>query len=73
MGVAVIVLIVVIMKLWAGRESDRQTHKVELAAKDALIKELQDQRLELALAGRDIVRTLQATLDAIAMRAGKGS
>ena len=73
-GAACIVLAVVIVYLWRAREKDRVDHKAEIAAKDALINELQDQRLEEALAGRDIIRTFQTTLDAFlqALRGGKG-
>lgn len=32
--------------MWRGRESDRKEHKLELAAKDALIMQLYEKRIE---------------------------
>lgn len=74
LGVSCAVLGVALIFLWRAREKDRLDHKVDLAAKDALINELQEQRLEEALAGRDIIKTFQTTLDAFlqAVRGGKG-
>ena len=74
LGVSCAVLGLVIIYLWRAREKDRVDHKVELAAKDALINQLQEQRLAEALTGRDIIKTFQATLDAflVAVRGGKG-
>jgi hypothetical protein len=57
-----------------GRARDRRiAHKADIAAKDALINELQEQRLTEALASRDVIRSIQTTLDAFlqAVR-GKG-
>lgn len=73
LGASCLVLMIVAVMLWRAREKDRLDHKVELAAKDALINELQEQRLEEALAGRDSLKSFQTTLDAFlqAVR-GKG-
>lgn len=74
LGVSCAVLLLALIYLWRAREKDRLDHKVDIAGKDALIKELQEQRLTEALAGRDIIKTFQTTLDAFlqAVRGGKG-
>jgi uncharacterized protein YqfA (UPF0365 family) len=73
LGASCVVLALVILKLWGARETDRTRHEANIAAKDALINDLQEQRLAEALAGRDVIRTIQTTLDAFlqAVR-GKG-
>jgi hypothetical protein len=73
LGASCIVLALVILKLWGARETDRLKHEANIAAKDALINELQEQRLTEALASRDVIRTIQTTLEAFlqAVR-GKG-
>lgn len=73
-GATCIILALVILKLWTEMKSERAAHKVELAAKDALIKELYDARLSEARIGFDIARTTQSSLDAFLMAVrGKGS
>lgn len=72
-GSTCVVLALVVLKLWTEMKSERAAHKVELAAKDALIKELYDARLIEARVGFDIAKTTQSSLDAflLAVR-GKG-
>lgn len=73
LGIIVIGLGTVVAKLWAELKAERAVHKVEIAAKDALIKELQEQRLAEALAGREVQRSVQTSLDAFlaAIHGGK--
>lgn len=73
LGVAVVALALVVIKLWGELKAERAAHKVEIAAKDALIKELNDDRLQEARVGFDIAKANQSTLDAflLAVR-GKG-
>lgn len=73
LGVTCIVLALTVLKLWSELKAERSTHKTELAAKDALIKELYDDRLTEARVGFDIARTTQSSLDAfLAAVRGKG-
>lgn len=74
LGVICIALVYFIMMLRAELRDLRVAHKVEIAAKDSLINELQESRLQEARVGFDIARANQATLDAFlsAIRA-KGS
>ena len=74
LGVTCVVLALVVVKLWNQMNSERSAHKIELAAKDAKIDELYDERLAEAKAVADIARTVQASLDAFlsAIRGGKG-
>lgn len=74
-GVTCLILLFTVGYLWRTREADRvaadarldavrKEHTAQIAAKDALINDLQQQRLNEALAGRDLTRTYQATMDA---------
>lgn len=64
LGVSVIALALVVIVLWRTRESDRLTHKKEIAAKDALIDQLHDQILAESRAGSDLARSVERTLEA---------
>lgn len=73
LGATCVVLAVVIIKLWNEIRAERAAHKVELASKEALIKDLYDARLAEARVGYEIARSTQNSLDAflIALRGGK--
>lgn len=73
LGITCVVLSLVVLKLWAEIKAERAAHKIEVAAKDALINDLQDERLAEARAGFDVAKQTEKTLDAflLAVR-GKG-
>ncbi|RWX72615.1 hypothetical protein [Mesorhizobium sp. M2A.F.Ca.ET.039.01.1.1] len=73
LGAIVIALVYFILMLRSELRDTRAAHKVEIAAKDALINELQEQRLKEARVGFEIANQSKATLDAFltALR-GKG-
>ncbi|TCR01052.1 hypothetical protein [Neorhizobium sp. JUb45] len=72
-GTTCVVLALVVLKLWTEIKGERAAHKIELASKDALIKDLYEARLQEAKAGFDIARTTQSSLDAfLAAVSGKG-
>lgn len=73
MGAIVVALVYFILMLRGELRDLRAVHKVEIAAKDALINDLQEQRLKEARVGFDVARANQATLEAFlqAIR-GKG-
>lgn len=74
LGASCIVLMAALAKLWHSREKDRIDHKAEIDAKDKLIFDLQEQRLNEAKAAREAVHTAQnsATLEAFLQAIGKG-
>ncbi|PZO78420.1 MAG: hypothetical protein DI629_12015 [Mesorhizobium amorphae] len=85
LGVATLLLICVVIHLWKKLDAERlawrtelaslrDAHKIEVAAKDALIEELHDDILKEARTGFDNSRSTQATLDAfIATIRGRGA
>lgn len=60
-GAVCIALVWIALKLWAKCERLEAEHKVELAAKDALIKELYDARVEEAKVGYEILKSNEKT------------
>ncbi len=74
-GVVCVALGWIAWKLWLKLESERAAHKLEVAAKDALIKELYDARVDEAKAGYEVVKSndkmLEAFLIAINGKASK--
>lgn len=64
LGVTVIALGFVAWRLWVKLETERREHKVELAAKEALINKLYDDRLNEARVGFDVARANANSLDA---------
>lgn len=74
LGVTCVVLMAVIAKLWHSREKDRIDHKAEVAAKDSLIQQIQNERLAEAVSANKAVAAAQAnvTLEAFAHLIKKG-
>lgn len=64
LGLAVLALVYFILMLRAELKDVRAVHRVELAEKDKLIFQLQENRLSEARIGFDVARSNQATLDA---------
>ena len=64
-GVIIIGLIYLIFLLRAELRDTRSAHRVELAEKDKLIYEIQEERVGEARAGYEIIRSIQTTQDAI--------
>lgn len=64
LGVAVIGLVYFILMLRAELKDVRTNHKVEIAAKDALILELQEKRLVESQQGYQIASSVTSTLNA---------
>lgn len=62
-GSICVALALFILKLWAEMKSERAAHKVELAAKDALINDLYEARITEARVGFDIVKANERALD----------
>ena len=60
-GSVCVALAFFILKLWAEMKSERAAHKIELAAKDALINELYEARVSEARIGYDIIKTNDKT------------
>lgn len=56
-GAVCIALAWIALKLWAKLEKKEAEHKIEIAAKDALIKELYDARVEEAKVGYEILKS----------------
>lgn len=65
LGVTSLVLAWTVVHLYRVRDADRDKHKVELAAKDALIEELHDDILKEARVGFELAATTKSTLDAL--------
>lgn len=72
-GATCLLLMYVCGKLWNKLESERQAHKIELAAKDAVIKEIYDERVAEAKLGYTFATDYKNQNDALlqALR-GKG-
>ena len=74
LGTSVLVLAYVVMKLWNKLEAKDTAHKVELAAKDALIKEIYDDRVTEAKLGYEFAKDYKNQNDALlAAVRGKGT
>lgn len=75
LAIVCFVLVYFIMLLRAELRDERTSKRVELAAKEALILELQESRLTEAKSGYDLARSVQGSLDAflMAIRGGKNS
>jgi hypothetical protein len=56
-GVVCIALAWISLRLWGKVEKLQAEHKIELAGKDALIKELYDARVEEAKVGYEILKS----------------
>jgi len=65
MGAIVIALVYFIMMLRAELRDVRAAHKTEIAAKDSLILELQEDRLKEAKIGYDVANSTKVALDAL--------
>ena len=65
MGVIAVVLIYFILQLRAELRDTRAVHKTEIAAKDALIYELMEERLKEARVGYDVANSTKSTLEAL--------
>lgn len=63
LGAVCIALVYFILMLRAELRDVRAAHKTELAAKDALVNDLQEKRLAEARTGFDIARANTAALD----------
>ena len=63
-GAMCVALALYIMKLQTEAKNERAAHKVELAAKDALIDKLYESRLLEAKVGFEILKANEKTLDA---------
>ncbi len=68
LGVVVAGLVYYLMIMRAEIREERKNHRIELAAKDALILDLQEKRLQGALAGAELARQFKDTFDAILHR-----
>lgn len=66
-GAVCVALALTVLKLWAEMKSERTAHKIELAAKDALIKELYDARVEEAKVGYEILKSNEKAQSAFLM------
>jgi hypothetical protein len=73
LGVAVAALSYYIFLQRAELRDAREQHKLEIAAKDQLINNIQEARLVEARAGIEVIKTMQTTLDAFlsAVRVGR--
>jgi hypothetical protein len=56
-GIVCIALAWISLRLWAKLEKKDADHKLEIAAKDALIKELYDARVDEAKVGYEILKS----------------
>jgi len=63
-GSICVALALFILKLWAEMKNERAAHKIELAAKDALIEKLYDARINEARVGFEIIKANERSLDA---------
>ena len=63
-GSICVALALYILKLQAEMKSERAAHKVELAAKDALVERLYDARINEARVGFEIIKANERSLDA---------
>ncbi|WP_018900438.1 hypothetical protein [Rhizobium sp. 2MFCol3.1] len=74
-GSICVALALFILKLWTEMKNERAAHKVELAAKDALIEKLYDARINEARVGFEIIKANERSLDAFvaAVNARKAS
>jgi hypothetical protein len=63
-GALCVALACFILKLWGEMKNERAAHKVELAAKDALIEKLYDARISEARIGFEIIKANERSLDA---------
>lgn len=52
--------------MWRGREADRKEHKLEIAAKDALIIQLYDKRIEDGKTLHSVMASNDKALEAFA-------
>ncbi len=64
-GVAILGLIYLIYLLRAELKVERSNKRVELAERDKLIFQIQEERVAEARAGYEIIRSIQTTQDAI--------
>jgi len=64
-GIAIIGLIYLIYLLRAELRDTRLAHRTELAERDKLIFQIQEERVTEARAGYEIIRSIQTTQDAI--------
>jgi hypothetical protein len=73
LGIAVVGLVWFIMVLRNDLREEREAHKIEMAAKDRLILDIQDMRIVEARSVIELAKSTQLTLDAIllALRVGK--
>jgi hypothetical protein len=63
-GSICVALALYILKLQAEAKNERAAHKVEMAAKDVLIKELYDSRVAEAKAGYEVLKNNERTMEA---------
>lgn len=64
-GIIIVALVYFIMTLRGELRDERAAHKVELAAKDALILKLQEERLEEARGVIQLAKSTQVTLEGV--------
>lgn len=68
LGVVVAGLVYFVMMLRAELRDVRAAHRVELAAKDALILELQEKRIAAHIAGAELAKQMRETLSELLAR-----
>lgn len=72
MGAIVVALVYFILMLRAELRDLRTAHKTEIAAKDALINQIQEERVKEARIGFDVAATNKAALEALLTAIRKG-
>lgn len=65
-GAMCVALALYILKLQAEAKNERAAHKIELAAKDALIEKLYDARIAEARVGFEVLKANDRSLEAFA-------
>lgn len=64
-GVAIIGLVYLIYMLRAELAATRTSHRTELAERDKLIFQIQEERVTEARSGYEVIRSIQRNMDAI--------
>lgn len=72
LGCACVVLAWVIYKLWSKGETDRLAFEAKLAAKDALIIQLYEQRVKEAGVGYEVLKTSDTTFKEVVRALSSG-
>lgn len=65
MGAVVVALVYFILMLRAELRDLRTVHRTEIAAKDALIHNLMEERLKEAKVGYDVANSTKSTMEAL--------